>query len=136
MAKSAELKEQFVTLRAEGWSYNRIAQELQVAKPTLLAWGKELAHQVSEAQFLRYEAIVEQFGLLKEQRLRTFGSLLQRLAKELEQRDLTEVPTDRLVKMLLSVYQQVAQERQGMSYDSGDLTTLLSDFGGYIYQVE
>ena len=36
-----ETQNRFVGLRAEGWSFDRIAQELGVSKPTLIDWSRK-----------------------------------------------------------------------------------------------
>ena len=38
----------FVELRAAGWSYARIAAELNVSKPTLLQWHRSLQADIEE----------------------------------------------------------------------------------------
>ena len=37
-----EIKQEFVELRAKGWSYTRIARRLKVSKSTLSNWRGEL----------------------------------------------------------------------------------------------
>jgi predicted DNA-binding protein YlxM (UPF0122 family) len=41
---STEAINQFLNLRAQGWSFARIADQLQVSKPTLLDWNRK--HQI------------------------------------------------------------------------------------------
>src|SRR5215470_12944980 len=38
---STETINQFLNLRVQGWSFARIAEQLQVSKPTLLAWNRK-----------------------------------------------------------------------------------------------
>ena len=45
----------FVELRAKGMSFERIAEEIKVSKPTLIKWSEELFHEVQEAQFYELE---------------------------------------------------------------------------------
>lgn len=37
-----ETKQQFIELRAKGWSFDKIAKKLGKAKQTLIDWSKEL----------------------------------------------------------------------------------------------
>ena len=53
--KNAKDKERFIELRAEGRSYADIAAALNVSKPTLIAWGKELQKEVGNARTLRLD---------------------------------------------------------------------------------
>ncbi len=105
----AELKADFVQLRAKGLPYLRIAERLGVAKSTLANWNAELEAQIASARAMELEALQEEFFLLKEGRIRLLGEQLQRLRQELANRDLSSVPTDKLLELLLK-YQIVLKE--------------------------
>jgi hypothetical protein len=105
----AELKADFVQLRAKGLPYVRIAERLGVAKSTLANWNAELEAQIASARAMELEALQEEFFLLKEGRIRLLGEQLQRLRQELANRDLSSVPTDKLLELLLK-YQIVLKE--------------------------
>ena len=105
----AELKADFVQLRAKGLPYVRIAERLGVAKSTLANWNAELEAQIASARAMELEALQEEFFLLKEGRIRLLGEQLQRLRQELANRDLSSVPTDKLMELLLK-YQAALKE--------------------------
>jgi hypothetical protein len=88
----AELKADFVQLRAKGLPYVRIAERLGVAKSTLANWNAELEAQIASARAMELEALQEEFFLLKEGRIRLLGEQLQRLRQQLASRDLSCVP--------------------------------------------
>ena len=93
MAKDLAVKEEFIRLRAEGLSFSKIANQLGVSRPTLIKWSGELQSQISAARYAQLEALAEQYGLLKEARIKAFGQLLEKLMAELKQRELAEIPT-------------------------------------------
>jgi hypothetical protein len=64
----AELKADFVQLRAKGLPYVRIAEQLSVAKSTLANWNAELEAQIASARAMELEVLQEEFFLLKEGR--------------------------------------------------------------------
>ena len=53
----AELKADFVQLRAKGLPYVRIAERLGVAKSTLANWNAELEAQIASARAMELEAL-------------------------------------------------------------------------------
>jgi transposase-like protein len=108
--ESTELKERFIELRAKGYSFDKIAQELGKAKQTLIDWSKELQDEIANLKALELEALYEKFYLLKEHRLQTFGGILAKLKTEVESRDLSEVPTEKLLDLLLRYSNQVKEE--------------------------
>lgn len=105
-----ETKEKFIELRAKGWSFDKIAKELGKAKQTLIDWSKELQDEIANLKALELEALYEKHYLLKENRIETFGVLLRKLKDEVMSRDLSDVPTDKLLELLLKYNSQVKEE--------------------------
>lgn len=105
-----QTKERFIELRAKGWSYDKIAKELGKAKQTLIDWGKELEDEIANLKALELEALYEKYYLLKENRIETFGELVKKLKDEVMSRDFSEVPTDKLLELLLKYENQLKDE--------------------------
>jgi hypothetical protein len=105
-----EEKERFIELRAKGWSFDKIAKELGKAKQTLINWSKELEDEIANLKALELEALYEKHYLLKENRIETFGVLLRKLKDEVMSRDLSDVPTDKLLDLLLKYENQLKDE--------------------------
>ena len=107
---NTETKEKFIELRAKGYSFDKIAQEIGKAKQTLIDWSKELQSEIANRKALELEVLYEKYYLLKEHRIQTFGGMLSKITKELESRDLSDVPTDKLLELLLKYNSQVKEE--------------------------
>ena len=105
-----EEKERFIELRAKGWSFDKIAKELGKAKQTLINWSKELEDEIANLKAMELEALYEKHYLLKENRIETFGVLLRKLKDEVMSRDLSDVPTDKLLDLLLKYENQLKDE--------------------------
>ena len=105
-----QTKERFIELRAKGWSFDKIAKEIGKAKQTLIDWSKELQDEIANRKALELEALYEKHYLLKENRIETFGVLLRKLKDEVMSRDLSDVPTDKLLDLLLKYNSQVKEE--------------------------
>ena len=95
--ETSNIKERFIELRAQGYSFDRIAKELGKAKQTLIDWSKDLQEEIANRKALELEALYEKYYLLKENRLQTFGAMLTKIKAEVERRDLSDVPTDKLL---------------------------------------
>jgi len=96
-----ETKEKFIELRAKGWSFDKIAKELKKSKQTLINWSKEYKEKIANLKALELEVIYEKHYLLKENRLNSFGSLLTKIKKEIDSRDLKDIPTEKLLDLFL-----------------------------------
>jgi hypothetical protein len=105
-----KVKERFIELRAKGWSFDKIAKELGKAKQTLIDWSKELEDEIANLKALELEALYEKHYLLKENRIETFGVLLKKIKDEVLSRDFSEVPTDKLLDLLLKYENQLKEE--------------------------
>jgi hypothetical protein len=105
-----ETKERFIELRAKGWSFDKIGKEIGKAKQTLIDWSKELQEEIANRKALELEALYEKYYLLKESRLQTFGGMLTKIKDEVERRDLSDVPTDKLLDLFLKYNSQVRDE--------------------------
>jgi transcriptional regulator with XRE-family HTH domain len=103
-------KEKFIDLRAQGYSYDKIAKELNKAKQTLIEWNKDLQGVIAERRAYELEALYEAYKITKEGRLRSLGETLNRLRDEIARRDLSEVPTEKLLDLLIKYSTQVKDE--------------------------
>lgn len=106
--KDFETIGRFIELRSKGWSFDKIARELNTSKQTLINWSRKCDLEISNLRAIRLEAIQEEYGLLKEQRMTTYGEGLKKVIEELRQRDPKDVSTDKLVTMIFK-YQAVIQ---------------------------
>ena len=107
--ETIETKRRFIELRAKGYSFDKIAKELGKAKQTLLDWSRDLDQEIARAKALELDSLYESYGLYKEARLKTLGEILSKLKKEVDNRDLTDLPTDRLLDLFLK-YEGVVKE--------------------------
>ena len=99
--KDTNTKERFLTLRAQGLSFDKIAQELKTSKGTLIEWSKELEIEISNLKAIELEALQEKYYILKRRRIELFGEKLEAIKLEVGKRNLEDVSTERLLDLLL-----------------------------------
>lgn len=95
-----QTKEKFIELRAQGKSFNTIAKELGVSKPTLIDWSREFVDQISNLKTIELEDLQEKFYIQKRKRIEIFGAQLETIKQELSLRDLKTISTERLLDLL------------------------------------
>jgi len=108
--ETTAIKEKFIELRAQGWSFDKIANELGKAKQTLIDWSRELQDEIANRRALELDALYEKYYLYKENRIQVYGELLKRIKDEIEGRDLTDVPTDKLLDLFIKYADKVKEE--------------------------
>ncbi len=125
----AELKIEFIQLRAKGHTLRTIAKKLKVSTQTLVNWGEELEGEIATLKAIEFEKIYEQYHLLKEHRLKKLGNQLQKIRDELKNRDLSDIPTDKLLDFCLKYTEDVRKEFVDLKpLSNGDLSSLKNKF--------
>lgn len=114
------IKEQFIELRARGYSYDKIAKELGKAKQTLIDWGKDLETEIANRKAIELEALYEEHFLQKEARLKRLGGILTRLEGEINKRDLSKLGTDKLLDLYLRYIDKIEGEYLEPVFKSSD----------------
>lgn len=105
-----ETKHRFIELRAKGYSFDKIALELNKAKQTLIDWSRELKEEIDIRKATELELIYESYFLLKKSRLQSLGDILLRIETEVGQRSLSTIPTDKLLDIYLKYSNQIKAE--------------------------
>jgi hypothetical protein len=114
--KDQETKEKFVELRAKGLSFDRIAAELETSKQTLINWAKEFENEISNLKKVELEALQEKYYMLKSQRIELFGEKLKAIKGELDKRNLSDIPTDKLFDLFMKCFHQLNEEAVDMTF--------------------
>ncbi len=121
--KDMETQQRFVQLRAQGWSYARIAAELKVARGTVINWSRKFRFEIGNQRAIELESLQEELISSCETRARALAGQLQHVEKELAARDLSQVSTSRLFSLAHSLRRQIMQETGRLQFVSplGDI---------------
>ena len=106
--KDTKTVEEFIILRAQGWSFDRIAKKLKTAKQTLINLSGTYSVEISHLKALELEALQEEYFLTREGKIKLLGEAVKKLKTELDKRDLSDVPTAKLYE-LLDRYHELAR---------------------------
>ena len=109
--KTTEKKAEFIALRAEGYSYSKIAEKLHISKSTCTKWEKSLQAKIRTAKGERLEDLYSLYRLGKEAYIQKLGEQLKRIDTALEKKDFSEVPTEKLLRLKLEYEEKLQQQR-------------------------
>jgi hypothetical protein len=101
--------QRFIDLRVQGWSFARIAAELNVSKPTLIAWSRKHQFQIQNLKAIELEALGEKWLASTTDRVNVLGGQLRRVETALGQRDVGELSTPQLHSLARSLRRQIEQ---------------------------
>ena len=89
MAYTKEEQERFVELRAKGFSFEKIAAETKISKPTLIKWAGELHKEIATAEYVDLQALLEQHRLNRRAKVEETALQLEKVIKAIEGKDLS-----------------------------------------------
>jgi hypothetical protein len=84
---SIDTRNEFVVLRSQGLSFDKIAARLGVSKATLGRWHYECLHEIQLLRALQWEHLEDELGHRLEDSLKLIAQRIRRLEAELDSRD-------------------------------------------------
>jgi len=107
MSYSKKVKEQFINLRAQGLSFDKISSEIGVSKPILIKWAQEYGKQIAAAEYARGQELMAQFHLNRQSVLEDSVIELDRVRKAVKARDLGKESIKALLDMQADLEEKV-----------------------------
>lgn len=137
--KPAELKKEYIRLRAEGKSYSFVADQLHISKTTCSKWEKELAEQIDELKRAELAELCESYGMTKKARIERLGGTLDKINSALEQADFSTVDPAKLLDFKLKYTEALKGEYIGtkpaLQLDSIDAKGIVAAMGDLLNRV-
>lgn len=115
---STDKKEQFIELRAKNLSFAKIAEQIDVSKPTLISWSKNLQKEITNLKAIELEALQEQYYVAKKQRITLLGEQLSAIKNELaDRKDLYELTTKELLQLQIAYIKALRDEEVEIGFE-------------------
>lgn len=108
--KDLELKKRFIVLRALEKSLSTIAEELGVSRQTLANWERAYALEINNLKAMELDALQEVYWMKEQGRIKLLGETLRSVREEVKRRDLSDVPTVKLIELELKLSAKLAAE--------------------------
>jgi hypothetical protein len=110
--------QRFIELRAQGWTYARLITELDVSKPTLIAWSRKHQFQIQNLKAIELEALSEKWLASTAARVDALGQQLRKIEAELAKRDPASLSTIQLFALARSLRRQIEQAAGPVQFTS------------------
>jgi len=101
--------QRFIELRSQGWTYVRLAKELNVSKPTLIAWSRKYQFQIQNLRAIELEALADKWLDSVSLHVQTLGEQLKKVEREISGRDVKDLSTAQLYLLARSLRRQIQQ---------------------------
>ncbi len=115
-----DTENRIIELRARGKSYSTIASELKIGKQTALDVCKKYKEQIATLQAWELEQLYEEQRITSQERITAIASLMHRVREEIDRRDLTQVPTEKLIDLYLKQASTLKEEIIEPNFQSGE----------------
>lgn len=96
-----EKESRILELRAMGKSYATIANELKIGKQTAIDVCRRYREKLSTLEAVALERLYEEQRITATERITAIASLMKKEREEIERRDLSAVPTEKLIDLYL-----------------------------------
>src|SRR5258707_13536205 len=100
--------QRFIELRAQSWSYARIMTELNVSKPTLIAWSRKHQFQIQNLKAIELEDLNEKWLASTTDRVNALAEQLRKVEPAISQRGVGEVTNHQLHALAPSLRGQIS----------------------------
>jgi len=110
--------ETFIRLRVEGATFEAIADKLEVSNTTLIAWNKNIDTQeaIQAGRQMKIQSILKNHQLDKPSKVNAIAFFSKKIEEELAKRDLSEISTDKLLKMALMNEQRLKDNASSCTF--------------------
>ncbi len=98
---------EFITLRAENISFDKISKQLKISKTTLIQWSKLFEDNIKELRFLVMVEIKKRYSNTVAKRYETLLQQLDKIDKAILEADLLETPLKDLIQLQQHTYSQI-----------------------------
>ena len=133
-----DLIEKFVELRIAGETFEAIAKKLEVSKQTLIKWSKEdeIKETVTTAKLMKYQSILKIYEQNRQSKIEYFASLSKKMQDELKTRDLSNVRTENLLKLILSSDEKLSKLTPSKEFGGEYMDFLIDTNPSFLFNPE
>ena len=110
MTETEKVKAEALRLRAEGTSVEEIVERTGLGAQEVVDILAEEQDAITTMQGIKEEAALISSGVSRRERLKKIVSLRNRVEEELDKRDFSDIPTEKLPALLLKINEAIREE--------------------------
>ena len=102
--------EQFIELRADGFSYDEISKKINISKPILVKLNKDYEEKIDEVITIKEEQFIAELRTRNLNEVKQLMKLRGEAYTELEKRELGKMGTKELLLLIKNIEAQISQK--------------------------
>ena len=115
MAQRQDTVNEFILLRAQGLSYDKIAKKLKIGRATCSNWDSKYMREIADRKAEELNALYEEYFMGHKARIKRLGGICNKLDEEINKRDFSQIPLEKLLELRLKYGDALKQEHTGGS---------------------
>ncbi len=122
-----KIESEYVRLRQAGESIQALSDSLYVDESQCLKWERLHSRVIEQSRFIQTGKILREKKLTRQDRINTMSKILDKINSEIEQRDFSTIPTDKLIILGVKMSEILKNEIEPIRIDkeSYDMKTYL-----------
>lgn len=113
MAARQQTINDFIILRAQGMSYDKIAKQLKIGRATCSNWDSKYMQEIADRKAAELNALYDEYFMGHKARIKRLGGICKKLDEEINKRDFSELPLEKLLDMRLKYGAALKEEHTG-----------------------
>ncbi|MFC1714222.1 helix-turn-helix domain-containing protein [Candidatus Poribacteria bacterium] len=107
--RTQEERQEFIKLRAEGLSFEKISRKTGISRRTLCNWSRKYESEIADLKAERLAALREQYCLSVEAKVQMWGKIVNHIESELAEKSFSYVASEKLLNMLIKAQNKLEQ---------------------------
>ena len=110
MQDETKKKKQFIHLKGEGVSYDKIAKKIKVSKPTLIKWNSEYSFYINKLKEINCDELLNQYKMTKEMRIQYLCKELQKAWGQFDKATYDEMNKKEIILVIEKLHKILKEE--------------------------
>lgn len=112
-----KLESEYVRLRLEGQSIQALSDSLYVVESQCILWEQAHKKEIEQMQFLQTGKLINEKRLTRVNRIETMSKILEKINSEIDKRDFSDIPTDKLIVLGMKMNEFIKVEMESSSIE-------------------
>lgn len=118
-----DTQKKFLLLRADGLSFDKIAIQLKVSKPTLIQWSRLFQDDINDLKFLVMQELKEQYSHTKVEQFEQLLKHLKKIDEAIDKVDISEASIKDLIQIRNDINARIEQMEHKAVYTNTNVVT-------------
>jgi len=97
---------------------------LKISKPVLISWSVEFKKEISNLEYFRYQAILEQYKLIQEKRIEFLSIQLNKVNDAISKKNFEDASLKELISIRKDLNIELLFETKDKNYLTGEMESM------------